>query len=200
MKTFSIQPGPVRPSVSSGASTAPRGHDEDVVGELLPVAEVDPACLQLDAVDGVDAVLDAAVQLAAAGADDVLGVGEPEGDEEEPGLVDVAVVLVDDGDRRPRPGRRARRSRFAASVPPVPPPRITMRCMPTLPFARSMVCAPGGEPEGYKVPEPAEGVGCRMSDVGCRMSESLRVPRRSGHAVETHLPSSGQSGFSRKVG
>src|SRR5690606_26072941 len=53
----------------------------------------------------VDAGLDevhAVAQLAPPGPDDLLGLGEPERHEEEAGLVDVAVVLVDDRDRRLR--------------------------------------------------------------------------------------------------
>ena len=41
---------------------------------------------------------DTGVQLAPPGADDVLGVGEAERHEEQARLVDVGVVLVDDGD------------------------------------------------------------------------------------------------------
>ena len=38
------------------------------------------------------------VQLLAAGPDDVFGVGQAERHEQQTGLVDVAVVVVDDGD------------------------------------------------------------------------------------------------------
>ena len=55
------------------------------------------------------------VELAGTGAHDVLGVREPEGHEQQPGLVHVPVVAVDDGDRRhplvvlaPQPVRRDR--------------------------------------------------------------------------------------------
>ena len=54
-------------------------------------------------VDVVDARLDEVhpvAQLALPGPDDLLGVGQPEGDEQEPGQVLVAVVLVDNRDRR----------------------------------------------------------------------------------------------------
>ena len=38
------------------------------------------------------------VQLAVPRADDLVDLGQPEGDEQEAGLVDVPVVPVDDGD------------------------------------------------------------------------------------------------------
>jgi hypothetical protein len=56
------------------------------------------ARFEIDLVDGVYQVLNAAVELPAARAHDVLGVREPEGNEEQPGLVHVAVVLVDNDD------------------------------------------------------------------------------------------------------
>ena len=80
--------------------------------------------VDVDAVDRRFDEVDAVVQLAAARADDVLGVGQPERHEQQTGLVDVAVVLVDDGDLH-LVGAARRRSRLATSVPPVPPPRIT---------------------------------------------------------------------------
>ena len=57
---------------------------------------------------------------------EVLGVGQPEGDEEQPGLVDVPIVQIDDRDRHVLL-ESIRRRRFAASVPPVPPPSTTIR-------------------------------------------------------------------------
>jgi hypothetical protein len=54
----------------------------------------------LHAVDGHVAERDALVELALARPDDVLGVGEAERYEQQPRLVDVAVVLVDDLDRQ----------------------------------------------------------------------------------------------------
>ena len=75
------------------------GDDEDVVVEHRAVGEVDGTIAGLDPVDlGADEP-DALVQLGAARPDDGVRVGKPERDEEQPGLVDVAVVLVDDGDR-----------------------------------------------------------------------------------------------------
>jgi hypothetical protein len=56
--------------------------------------------LDVDVVDRALVVLDVAAQLLRAGADDVLRVREPEGDEQQPRLVDVPSVLVDDGDPR----------------------------------------------------------------------------------------------------
>ncbi len=60
-------------------------------------------------------------QLAAARPDDVLGMGEPEGHEQQTWLVDVAVVLVDDHDRclvegvhATQPVRRQRATRATA--------------------------------------------------------------------------------------
>ena len=66
------------------------------------------------------------------GTDEILRLREAERHEQEPGLVDVGVVPVDDGDVRLVPPK-ARRSRLAVSVPPVPPPRITIACTPRLP-------------------------------------------------------------------
>ena len=40
MNTFSIQPGPVNPSVSSNESTAPVGHNQHVVVEVTATDEV----------------------------------------------------------------------------------------------------------------------------------------------------------------
>ena len=54
-------------------------------------------------------------------ADDLVGMGQPEGDEQQARLVDVAVVLVDHRDAAS--GRKALSSRLALSVPPVPPPK-----------------------------------------------------------------------------
>jgi hypothetical protein len=49
-------------------------------------------------VDGIYEVLNSAVELPAAWAHDVFGVSESEGDEKQPGLVHVVVVLVDNDD------------------------------------------------------------------------------------------------------
>ena len=81
-----------------GHQARARGHDQRVVGERLAAGEVDRPGLDVDAVDPADHVVDAVVQLRAARAHEVLGAGHAEGDEEEARLVDVAVVLVDDGD------------------------------------------------------------------------------------------------------
>ena len=72
-------------------------------------------------------VADPAVELAAPGSHDVLGMGQAERDEQQTGLVDVPVVLVDHRDHGLGSPGTARRSRLAVSVPPVPPPRITTR-------------------------------------------------------------------------
>ena len=66
-------------------------------------------------------------------------VREAERDEEQAGLVDVAVVAVDDVDLRLVRSNR-RRSRFAVIVPPVPPPRITIcfLAIPNTSFSRNL--------------------------------------------------------------
>ena len=75
------------------------GDDEHVVVERRAVGQVHLLGVDVDVVDGRLVVVDAGVQLLAAGADDVLGVGQAERHEQQTRLVDVAVVLVDDGDR-----------------------------------------------------------------------------------------------------
>ena len=86
MKTFSIQPGPVRPSVSSGCSAAPARHDERVVRERLAVVEVDLVGLEIDVVDLGPAELDAVAELPPARADDLVDTrASPNGTKRRPG-------------------------------------------------------------------------------------------------------------------
>ena len=109
-----------------GHQSGAGGDDEDVVGEGGTAGEVHLVGLDVDMVDaGLDEP-DPVVELPFPGAHDVLGVGEAERDEQQPRLVDVAVVLVDHDDLGLLGGQR-RRKRLAVRVPPVPPPRITIR-------------------------------------------------------------------------
>ena len=97
MKTFSIQPGPVSPSVSSGTRRA-RGDDQNVVVEFGPVLQMtSSASRSTRSIAGL-AELDARVQLTMPRPDDLVGVGQAEGDEEQTRLVDVVIVLVHDND------------------------------------------------------------------------------------------------------
>jgi hypothetical protein len=54
----------------------------------------------LDALDLGEAELDPGVQLGVARPDDLVRIGQPEGHEQQPRLVDMAVVAVDDHDLR----------------------------------------------------------------------------------------------------
>jgi hypothetical protein len=98
VKARSFQPGPVRPSVSSGWRRDLRGDDEDVVGEGGAVVEQELVPLDPDRVDLTLVEDDPVSQLPHPWADDLVQRGEPERDEEQPRLVDVAVVEVDDVD------------------------------------------------------------------------------------------------------
>src|SRR5581483_10399936 len=80
------------------------GDDEHVVVERRPVLESHPLRVDVDTVDGRLHELDAAMQLPAPRSHDVLDVGETEGHEQQARLVDVTVVLIDDGDRHVRAG------------------------------------------------------------------------------------------------
>ena len=55
---------------------------------------------EIDVVDGSDAIVNARVELTATGANDVLGMGQPEGNEQQARLVDMAIVLIDHRDGR----------------------------------------------------------------------------------------------------
>jgi len=74
------------------------GDDEDVVGHPYAAAEVHRPRVQVDPLDACLFVVHGGVQLLRAGADKVVRLGRPEGDEQQAGLVDVVVVLVHDGD------------------------------------------------------------------------------------------------------
>ena len=74
------------------------GDDEHVVAEHAAVGQVDLIRGGLDAVDVGQPELDPVVQLRGARADDRLRVGQPERHEQQAGLIDVAVVAVDDDD------------------------------------------------------------------------------------------------------
>lgn len=74
------------------------GDDQHVVGELCPTLQVDGVLRGLDAVDLVKAHLDALVQLVLTGLDELLRIGVAERDEQQPRLVEVAIVTIHDGD------------------------------------------------------------------------------------------------------
>ena len=74
------------------------GDHQDVVGQRRAVLQVDLVTLGVHPVDGGAVVVDAVVQLPRAGSHEVFRSGEAEGHEQQPGLVDVVVVVVDDGD------------------------------------------------------------------------------------------------------
>ena len=82
---------------------------------------------EIDVLDLGEAEVDAAAKLGVTRPDDLLGLREPERDEQKPGLVEWAVVAVDDRDTAPSSLSKRRASRLASNVPPVPPPRMTIR-------------------------------------------------------------------------
>ena len=95
------------------------GDDEDVVWQHGAVVEQDLVPLDPDLFDLVLVKDDPVAQLAPPRAHDLLELRQSEGDEEEPGLVDVPVVAVDDVDlglveveaaAQPVRGHRAARS------------------------------------------------------------------------------------------
>ena len=114
------------------------------------------------------------MQLAAPGPDDVLGVGQAERHEQQAGLVDVAVVLVDHGDLGVVVGEYRRRSRLAVSVPPVPPPSTTMRCV-TSPYNLAHLSANRGEgpAHGNVRPSRSRRPVCITGDLG---TQAHRLP------------------------
>ena len=142
------------------------GDHEDVVGDALAAVQVDRARRGIDVLDLGEAELDAVVQLRAARADDLGRIGQAEGDEQQTGLVDVAVVAVDDDDLDRR-RRTARRSRFAVSVPPVPAPRMTMR--------RAMLRVSRAGGQGSSGIRPGGGVGLPHDDCVSVLLISCRV-------------------------
>ena len=71
------------------------GHDQNVVAECVAALEMDLLGGDVHPVDRPIDEVDAPVQLAGAGSDDVLDVGQPERHEQQARLVHVAVVLVD---------------------------------------------------------------------------------------------------------
>ena len=108
------------------------GEDELVVAEPLPVGERRPSDVASSIrIDLADDELDAAVEQRALRPLEPFGALAAHGDVHEARLVDVAARLVDDGDldaRRRRSGDAAcARARLATSVPPTPPPRMTIR-------------------------------------------------------------------------
>ena len=101
--------------------TAARRDDERVVREGRPVGEEDRVGFEVDAVDIRLVERDPVPELPAAGAHDVLDVGQAERHEQQARLVDVAVVPVDDRDLRlvglvgaPEPVRHHRAAGAAA--------------------------------------------------------------------------------------
>ena len=68
--------------------------DEDVVVEPRPVTEPHSLGFEVDVVHGCSAVADVAMELAPAGAGDLVEVRQAEGHEQEARLVDVGIVLI----------------------------------------------------------------------------------------------------------
>ena len=99
------------------------------------MSEAHPVSLEVDGLHLGLVEDDAATQLLVPRSHDLLGTGEPEGDEEEPRPVGVDVILVDHVDLRHSSSPRRRRSRLATIVPPVLPPRTTI-------FGVPMLCPP----------------------------------------------------------
>ena len=98
MKTRSFQPAAGQALGLLGLQAHAGGDDEHVVGQHRAVVEQHLVALDPDRLDLVLVEDDAVAQLAPARPHDLLDVREPEGDEEQARLVDVAVVAVDDVD------------------------------------------------------------------------------------------------------
>jgi hypothetical protein len=81
-----------------GLQVRSRGDDEHVVGESGAVVEQELVPLRPDRVDLSLVEDDSVAQLSCSWPDDLVQGCEPERDEEEPRLVDVAVVPIDDVD------------------------------------------------------------------------------------------------------
>ena len=81
-----------------GLKPAAGCDDQDVVGEHGPIVEEDLVALDPDLRDLVLMEDDAVVELPAAWPHDLVELREPEWHEEQAGLVDVPVILVDDVD------------------------------------------------------------------------------------------------------
>ncbi len=77
---------------------APGGDDQHVVLEHGAVLELHAVRLGVHVVDRDLPELDSLVQLVRSGPHDLVGVGQAEGDEQQPRLVDVGIVLVDNHD------------------------------------------------------------------------------------------------------
>ena len=121
------------------------GDHQHVVLDILAVNEMDGVLGEIDVLDLGETEVDAAAKLGVARPDDLAGLREPEWNEQQAGLVDVAVVAVDDRDLCPSPKRRA--SRLASSVPPVPPPRMRILCVIASPIlAAAAQCLKGAMP------------------------------------------------------
>ena len=75
-----------------------RGDDEYVVAEDCPVVQQHRFPAQVDPFDRGPAEVDPGVQLPVARPGDLVQIGQAERDEQQTGLVDVLVVLIDDDD------------------------------------------------------------------------------------------------------
>ena len=89
---------PGKPLCFLGLKPRAAGDDEDVVGKNRAVVEQNLVPLDPDLDDLVLVEGDVAAQLPVARAHDLVGLREPEGHEEQAGLVDVRIVSVDDVD------------------------------------------------------------------------------------------------------
>jgi hypothetical protein len=80
------------------------GEHQHVVAELAAVDQPHPVALEIHPVHRAAAIGDPFAQPRGPGADEVLATAHPERHEQQARLVDVVVVLVDDGDLQVRAG------------------------------------------------------------------------------------------------
>ena len=81
-----------------GDEPCPGRDDQDVVPQQRAVLEEHPVLVDVHVVDGAAVVADRPVQLVRPGAHELVRRRQPERQEQQTRLVDVVVVLVDDGD------------------------------------------------------------------------------------------------------
>jgi hypothetical protein len=146
----------VSPSVSSGCRRTTGRNDQHVVGEDAAVVEQQFVALDPDLLDRVLVEDDAVAQLPTARPHDLLDLRQPEGDEEQPRLVDVPVVAVDDMDLRlvgveaaPQPVGRHRAAGTAAENHDPFPRHLCSPPWSALTAWRALPCRPSGRPRNW---------------------------------------------------